>query len=1009
LCFIFTLAFGAEQAKSSFDLPADTADKSLRLFSTQSGLEVLFVTDVAAGVRTNAVKGEFTSMEAAGRLLSGTSLTIVRDDKNGVLRVVRAAKEEPAAAPKKNALPATVQTPPVLAKEEIVELSPFIVTSSGDVGYVAANSLSGSRLNTPLKDSAASISVLTSEFLGDVGAIDLKEAAQYTPNLQNELSEEGAQGNRLVEFFSQYRIRGTRASVTRNYFTWDLPSDTYNIDRIDQSRGPNSILFGVGFAGGIVNSTTKQPLTARRFATVSLTGGSHDARRTTLDVNQPLLGGRAALRFNAVMANRETFRFFEFNRTEAAHLSGLWQVFKHTTLRAEGERGFIKDNVARAWTLVDLVSTWNAAGRPTFAAPVAANATQGIARFSTTAARVTLIDNTGQLLDLRGRNLTTVAVPNNNNAITDRTIADDSINPNGPGAIRTNDYSTYSVALEQQLGEKTFVELAYNHQEYEFLGFDPDTVAHQFFGDPNQNLPTGAANPFVGKYYLDTNWFRRTRAEEHKDLRLTASTSFDLRKFGAYRFAVMAEQVLNQFKKTEKREFWAGAPFGGTPESAANLVFRRSYVTTGDWSTYRHGGGKGQLISNLLDPVSGRTLSSYWINRSGNADDDPSRLRSVLAAVEARYFEGRLVGTVGLRRDWLHNENRGNGFRDPATNIFVQDYTPANVDVTDFTYNTHTYGLVAHPAPWLSLHYNKSNNSALPNVSHRVLPGGARPPGGKGKGDDYGFTLSFLEGKAYFKATRYTTAVNQDSDFRTSTTVTGHDRILDTLLANGLITPADFTAHDSLVGTANAVLFDRAGNGYEFELVANPTPQWRLSANFTRSEMIEDHVADELVAWAASQIPYWQGFNQSLVLGNGNTIAQEIVVLNTDLATLTATNGIASLGNRRDKFNLTTRYTFGSGALRRLYVGGGARYASGAVGGRSVTKEVLYGNQLRQFDVFAGYPFKFRGFACNVQLNVYNLFDFTDPQTTNMTPQGVVSRYSLLAPRTFRVSTRIEF
>ena len=97
LCVSWTasaIVFGAEQTRSRFDLPADTADKSLRLFSAQSGLEVLFATDVAAGVRTNAVKGEFTALEAASRLLSGTSLTIVRDDKNGVLRVARLAKKD---------------------------------------------------------------------------------------------------------------------------------------------------------------------------------------------------------------------------------------------------------------------------------------------------------------------------------------------------------------------------------------------------------------------------------------------------------------------------------------------------------------------------------------------------------------------------------------------------------------------------------------------------------------------------------------------------------------------------------------------------------------------------------------------------------------------------------------------------------------------------------------------------------------------------------------------------
>src|SRR5690606_17408227 len=59
---------------------------------------------------------------------------------------------------------------------ETIELSPFVVSSDTDTGWVASNSLAGSRLNTPLRDTGASISVLTSEFIQDLGAIDVSEA-----------------------------------------------------------------------------------------------------------------------------------------------------------------------------------------------------------------------------------------------------------------------------------------------------------------------------------------------------------------------------------------------------------------------------------------------------------------------------------------------------------------------------------------------------------------------------------------------------------------------------------------------------------------------------------------------------------------------------------------------------------------------------------------------------------------------------------------------------------------
>ena len=75
-----------EPEKRKFDVPADLADKSLRAFSVQSGSEVLFSSDAASGVRTNAIKGEFLPGEAVKKMLAGTTL-YVRHERDGVFRI----------------------------------------------------------------------------------------------------------------------------------------------------------------------------------------------------------------------------------------------------------------------------------------------------------------------------------------------------------------------------------------------------------------------------------------------------------------------------------------------------------------------------------------------------------------------------------------------------------------------------------------------------------------------------------------------------------------------------------------------------------------------------------------------------------------------------------------------------------------------------------------------------------------------------------------------------------
>lgn len=83
-------AYAAEPPTFSFDLPAEAAEQALKKFSRQSGLEVLFATESAAKVTTNAVKGRFTPKEAIGQMLGGTTLVANQDAATGAMKISRA-------------------------------------------------------------------------------------------------------------------------------------------------------------------------------------------------------------------------------------------------------------------------------------------------------------------------------------------------------------------------------------------------------------------------------------------------------------------------------------------------------------------------------------------------------------------------------------------------------------------------------------------------------------------------------------------------------------------------------------------------------------------------------------------------------------------------------------------------------------------------------------------------------------------------------------------------------
>src|SRR5687767_8005118 len=73
----------ADSVVKKFDVPADAAEKSLKRLAQQSGVEILFATEMTTGLRTAAVKGEFSVVEAANRALANTGLVAVQDAKSG--------------------------------------------------------------------------------------------------------------------------------------------------------------------------------------------------------------------------------------------------------------------------------------------------------------------------------------------------------------------------------------------------------------------------------------------------------------------------------------------------------------------------------------------------------------------------------------------------------------------------------------------------------------------------------------------------------------------------------------------------------------------------------------------------------------------------------------------------------------------------------------------------------------------------------------------------------------
>lgn len=92
----------AEAVKKVFDLPRGEASVTLKQFTAQAGVQLLYTMDAVRGVISHPVAGRLTAREALIRMFAGTSLTVVQDQGNGALSLVKGARPEEAKRPPPN-------------------------------------------------------------------------------------------------------------------------------------------------------------------------------------------------------------------------------------------------------------------------------------------------------------------------------------------------------------------------------------------------------------------------------------------------------------------------------------------------------------------------------------------------------------------------------------------------------------------------------------------------------------------------------------------------------------------------------------------------------------------------------------------------------------------------------------------------------------------------------------------------------------------------------------------
>ncbi len=283
-------------ASIAFSIPPQSLSTALVAFSHAAGVGVVFDGAIDRSRLSPGVFGSMTPAQALQHLLGSTGLSYHFTTATSV--TIERAQGEAGAA---------VTAPGALTLDTInVQGSGENAWGPGQ-GYVARQSATATKTDTPLIETPQAISIVSRDQIRQQGAQDLKQALAYTSGV--------AATTRSA--FSGFDIIYSRGFILDRYVDgmkllggdvgYTVPQiEPYGVERLEVFHGPTSVLYGQASPGGLVNAVTKRPLDTP-FHEVEIQTGNFDRVQGAFDLSGPVNADKTVLyRLTGVARNVES-------------------------------------------------------------------------------------------------------------------------------------------------------------------------------------------------------------------------------------------------------------------------------------------------------------------------------------------------------------------------------------------------------------------------------------------------------------------------------------------------------------------------------------------------------------------------------------------------------------------------------------------------------------------------------------------------------------------------------
>ncbi|RIY01062.1 TonB-dependent siderophore receptor [Aureimonas flava] len=310
----------------AFRIPPKPLLSALADFTAVTGVQIVRGGSRPIAGTSGAVSGRLSADEAAARLLSGSGLTYRFTSPRTLL--VEAPGEAAGG----------------VAADGTVVLDMVVVDGGGESafgpvdGIVATRSATGTKTETPLKETPQAINVVTADQMARQGSQTVTEALRYTPGVIAQYGNSDLRHDWLtVRGFTPGRyLDGLRLPFgARGYSQPRI--EPFGLERVEVLKGPASLLYGQGNPGGTLNMVSKRP-TEERVREIQVQGGRYSRAELAgdfggrLDEEGRWLGRIAAL---GRMTDTET-DFVEENKLFVAP-SLTWRPSDATSLTLLGQ------------------------------------------------------------------------------------------------------------------------------------------------------------------------------------------------------------------------------------------------------------------------------------------------------------------------------------------------------------------------------------------------------------------------------------------------------------------------------------------------------------------------------------------------------------------------------------------------------------------------------------------------------------------------------------------------